>query len=153
MPDHNPLNFAASLSAKLATRSRHVCTFLGAGVGKACGLPDVSELQQYVLNDLKEDDRAAFKRQLTGRNLEEALSRLRRISALISGEETVDGLTAEQAEQLDTAVCHAIVKALSVEDVDLTAVLCLAAWVARADYHLPVELFTVNYDLLLEAIS
>ncbi len=25
-----------------------------------------------------------------------------------------------------------------------------AAWVARADYHWPVELFTVNYDLLLE---
>ncbi len=150
MPDHNPFSFATSLSAKLATRSRHVCTFLGAGVGKACGLPDVSELQQHVLNDLKEDDRTVFERQLAGRNLEEALSRLRRISALISGEETVDGLTAEQAERLDTAVCHAIIKALSIKDVDLTAILCLAAWVARADYHLPVELFTVNYDLLLE---
>ena len=150
MPDHNPLSFATSLSAKLATRSRHVCTFLGAGVGKACGLPDVKELQQHVLKDLEKDKRAAFKRQLADRNLEEALSRLRRISVLISGEETVDGLTAEQAEELDTAVCHAIVKALSVNGVDSTAVLCLAAWVARADYHLPVELFTVNYDLLLE---
>ena len=153
MPEHNPLSFATSLSAKLATRSRHVCTFLGAGVGKACGLPDVSELQRHVLSNLEKDDRAAFERQLAGRNLEEALSRLRRISALISGKETVDGLTAEQAEKLDTAACHAIVKALSVEDVDLIAVFCLAAWVARADYHLPVELFTVNYDLLLEAIS
>ncbi len=150
MPDHNPLSFATSLSAKLATRSRHVCTFLGAGVGKACGLPDVSELQQHILQDLKEDDRAAFESQLSDRNLEEALSRLRRISTLISGEETVNGLTAEQAEKLDTAVCHAIIKALSVKDVDLTAVLYLAAWVARADYHHPVELFTVNYDLLLE---
>lgn len=26
----------------------------------------------------------------------------------------------------------------------------LAAWAARADYHQPVELFTVNYDLLIE---
>ena len=150
MPDHNPLSFATSLSAKLATRSRHVCTFLGAGVGKVCGLPDVSELQQHILQDLKEDDRTAFESQLSDRNLEEALSRLRRISALISGEETVDDLTAERAKKLDTAICHAIIKALSVNDVNLTAVLCLAAWVARADYHLPVELFTVNYDLLLE---
>ena len=28
--------------------------------------------------------------------------------------------------------------------------ICLAAWAARANYLLPVELFTVNYDLLLE---
>lgn len=151
MPDHDPVKFVSSLSAKLATRSRHVCTFLGAGVGKASDLPDVEELRQRVLEELKPDDRSAFERQLRkGPNLEAALSRLRRISALISGEETVDQLTAEMAENLDTAVCHAIIKALNVNDVDMTATCCLAAWAARANYHLPVELFTVNYDLLLE---
>ena len=29
MPEHDPLGFATGLSAKLATRSRHVCMFLG----------------------------------------------------------------------------------------------------------------------------
>ncbi len=151
MPDHNPVKFVSSLSAKLATRSRHVCTFLGAGVGKACGLPDVAKLQQRVLEELEPNDRAAFERQLSkNQNLEAALSRLRRISALISGEEKVDDLTARMAEGLDAVVCHAIVKALNVDDADPTAAYFLAAWVERANYHLPVELFTVNYDLLLE---
>jgi hypothetical protein len=110
----------------------------------------VKGLQQHVLDDLRNDDRAAFDRQLAGRNLEGALSRLRRISALITGEDTVDDLTAKKAEELDAAVCHAAVNALSVEGANPTAARCLAAWAARANYRLPVELFTVNYDLLLE---
>ena len=153
MPSHDPIKFASSLSAKLATRSRHVCIFLGAGVGKACGLPDVEELQQRVLEELEPDDRAAFEHQLSKNlNLEAALSRLRRISALISGEDTVivDDLTAKRSEELDAAVCHAIIKVLDINGVDPTAVRYLAAWAVRANYHLPVELFTVNYDLLLE---
>ena len=84
MPDHEPVAFVTALSAKLATRSRHVCAFLGAGVGRACGLPDVAQLQQRVLDALNDENRTAFANQLDGRNLEEALSRLRRISTLLS---------------------------------------------------------------------
>jgi hypothetical protein len=150
MPKHNPLEFATSLSAKLASRSRHVCAFLGAGVARACGLPNVAQLQDQVLSVLGSEDRVAFARQLEGRNLEAALSRLRRIAALITGNETVDGLTAAESTAIDAAVCQAIVKALDIEGADLAPAYHLAAWCARADYRLPVELFTVNYDLLLE---
>lgn len=150
MTEHDPMEFATSLGAKLASRSRHVCFFLGAGVGKACGLPDVKALQKHVLRDLDEQNAAAFERQLSGRNLEEALSRIRRIAALVSGDQTVDDLTRQMANELDGIVCRAIVKALTPDDVDLTAPHQFAAWVARANYHRPVELFTVNYDLLLE---
>ena len=150
MLNHDPLSFVSSLSAKLATRSRHVCVFLGAGIGKAYGLPDVQGLQQYVLDGLEEDDRIVFGHQLANRNLEEVLSRLRRISTLISGEETVDNLTAAKAEELDDTVCQLIVKTLSVDVAEPAAAICLASWAARAHYHHPVELFTVNYDLLLE---
>lgn len=147
---HDPLSFVIGLSAKLASRSRHVCAFLGAGVGRACGLPDVAQLQQRILEDLSIDHRAAFTNQLKERNIEEALSRLRRISALITGDKTVDELTATQAETLDAAVCQAIVKALDIRGADLAPARHLAAWAGRTDYRLPVELFTVNYDLLLE---
>jgi hypothetical protein len=147
---HKPLEFATSLSAKLATRSRHVCAFLGAGVARACNLPDVAQLQGQVLSALGDDDKAAFQRQLEGRNLEQVLSRLRRIAALLAGEETVDGLTASNATALDTAVCQAIVDALDIARADLRPILYLACWCARADYRLPLELFTVNYDLLIE---
>ncbi len=150
MPNHDPQKLATGLSAKLATRSRHVCAFLGAGVARACGLPDVAGLQNDVLADLEKPLRSVFSGQLEGRNLEQALSRLRRIAALITGDETVDGITAQEAAVLDVAVCKAIVRALDIEQANTLPISYLAAWVARADYLLPVELFTVNYDLLIE---
>ena len=149
---HDPLSFVTGLGAKLATRSRHVCVLLGAGIANACGLPDVGGIGKRILEKLEAEDKEAFELQLSGRSLEEALSRIRRISALLgSGEDTVNGLTAERANKLDNTVCRIIVEALRIEDAEnLTPVDCLAAWVARANYRQPVELFTLNYDLLLE---
>ena len=148
---HNPLKFAIGLSAKLATRSRHVCAFLGAGVSKACGLPDVSELQAKVLNDLEEDERRLFEMQLAGRNLEQALGRIRKIASLLEGDSELDGLTADRATQLDRNICQAISQELIIENADIKPMRNFAAWAARTDYHSPLELFTVNYDLLLES--
>jgi hypothetical protein len=150
MAEHDPQAFAHELSKELATRSRHVCAFLGAGVGRACGLPDVSQLQKQVLDALNDDDQTAFAEELNGRNLEQALSRLRRIAALLTNGQTLDGLTSIRASQLDNAVCQKIVEKLHIGAAELTPVHCLAAWAARANYHLPLELFTVNYDLLIE---
>ena len=150
MTTHDPHNFVSSLSSKLATRSRHVCFFFGAGVGRSCGLPDVDGLQDIVLSALDQGHRALLNHQLQNRNLEGALSRIRRIANLISGEETVDGLTADTARDLDRSICQQIARALNIDAEANDPVICLAAWLARASYHLPVELFTVNYDLLLE---
>ncbi len=150
MSQHNPVKFTTELSAKLASRSRHVCVFLGAGSAQACGLPGVEQLQEKVVSALEGDSKEAFQRQLDGRDLEKALTRIRRIAALVEKEE-FDGLTIEKAEALDAAVCKVIVEALDIRSADLTAINNFAAWVARADYELPVELFTVNYDLLLES--
>lgn len=152
MSGHRVDTFANGLSAKLATRSRHVCLFLGAGASRACGLPDIAALQSKVIDGLEPTARAEFERQLVDRSLEQALSRLRRIAALLVGQpDQIDGITGDRAAALDREVCRLIVAALDIEKADLSPVLYLSAWAARADYHLPVELFTVNYDLLLEA--
>jgi len=150
MTVHSPQEFATALGAKLATRSRHVCAFIGAGAAKACGLPDVKGLEATVQAQLAGADRTAFNRLLDGRNIEQVLSRLRRIAGLVTGIETVDSLTATQADALDKSVCKAIVSALDIGPANLTPMRHLAAWAARADYRHPVEIFTVNYDLLLE---
>ena len=150
MTVHDPHDFVTSLGLKLATRSRHVCLLLGAGVGKSCGLPDVKGLQQAISNALDDDNRALLARQLQNNNLEGALSRIRRIGTLISGDDTVDGLTAEKADVLDKTICQEIVRALNIEVDEINPLICLAAWVARSNYLLPLELFTVNYDLLIE---
>lgn len=151
MPDHQVIPFLNGVSAKLAARSRHVCAFFGAGAARACGLPDIATLETQVVDGLDGAQRDAFQAQLEGRNLEQALSRLRRIAALLEGtSDEVDALTAEQAAELDRKVCRLIVAALDISGADPEPMLRLAAWAARADYHLPLELFTVNYDLLLE---
>ena len=150
MLKHNPTKFTSELSAKLASRSRHVCAFLGAGSSQACGLPGVAELQEKVVLALKDDNKEAFQHQLEGRNLEEALTRIRRITALVSGKETFDGLTHQKAKELDDAVCKGIVNELNIKNANIDPAYHFAIWAARADYNLPVEIFTVNYDLLLE---
>lgn len=150
MTTHDPALFAGGLSAKLATRSRHVCGFLGAGTSKACGLPDVATLQTRIKAQLQGDELAAFNRITSTRNLEQALSRLRRIQAVVEAGDVVDGLTGSQAKDLDTAICRLIITELTTSQVNLDPVRNLAAWVARANYVKPVELFTVNYDSLLE---
>ncbi|WP_220033639.1 SIR2 family protein [Curtobacterium sp. MCSS17_011] len=151
MLSHNIASFAGGLSAKLATRSRHVCTFFGAGTSKACGLPDVALLTEKIIAGLKDEQRTTFTRMTTSRNLEQALSRLRRIQAVVEGDDIVDGLTKSQARDLDVEVCKLIIRELSAADTQTVPAQKLAAWVARADYSRPVEIFTVNYDCVLEA--
>ena len=151
MLSHAVMPFANGLSQKLATRSRHVGVFLGAGASRACGLPDIPALTTAVVTGLDGEQRAAFVAQMTQRSLEQALSRLRRIAALLEdGGGTVDGFTAQGAATLDHEVCRLIVAALDLGSADLAPMLRFAAWAARADYHLPVEIFTINYDLLAE---
>ena len=60
-------------------------------------------------------------------------------------------MTADQAIHLDRTICHLIVDALNVDESDpAIPMLNFASWLARTGYHLPVEVFTVNYDLGLE---
>ena len=104
MVTHKVVPFVDGLSAKLAARPRHVCVFLGAGASRACGLPDMACLQRQILEGLAGAERSFFKCQIGNhnRNLEQILSRLRRINALLDrSPDTVDGLTAQQAGDLD----------------------------------------------------
>jgi SIR2-like domain len=55
-----------------------------------------------------------------------------------------------EALKLDHTICAAIVAQLEIGSANLRPMLKFAAWIARADYHLPIEIFTLNYDLLTE---
>ena len=129
-----------------------MCAFLGAGASRAFGLPDMAALDAKILAGLGKDEQPAFERVRTdGRSIEQVLSRLRRIAALLEGgSDQVDGLTARQARDLDESICGVIVNALDIEASDLTPMLHFCSWLGRSDYHLPIEVFTVNYDLGLE---
>jgi hypothetical protein len=149
-PSHDPEQVASQLAAKLAARSRHVSLFIGAGAGKSAGLPDLAELQSAVLATLDGDDATAAKELLTRRDLEAGLTRLRRIASLLEGGEEFGRFTRDKALALEQAITGAVATVITNTHTDLDAHLQLAAWAASASYHLPLEVFTVNYDLLLE---
>jgi hypothetical protein len=150
MVEHDPIDFVKQLAGQLAARSRHVCALLGAGAARACGLPDLAGLQQEVADRLPGDKAEVYVSLLDGHNLEEVLTRLRRLQEVLTGDQKLDGLTDQAAGDLDRAICQAITEALELDDADRDPMLAFARWILRAQYHSPVEVFTLNYDLLLE---
>jgi hypothetical protein len=147
---HDAEQIAAQLASKLAARSRHVSVLIGAGAGKSAGLPDLAELRDAVLTALDGNEAAAAGELLKDRDLEAGLTRLRRIASLLGEGEEFAGFTGARAIELERAITGAVARVITGADAKLDAHLQLAAWAASTSYHLPLEIFTVNYDLLLE---
>lgn len=148
---HDPESIARDIARKLAPRARHVCMLIGAGASCSAGLPTLAQLQQKVVAALQGDDKATIEALLQSRNLEQLLSRLRRLSALLEEGEELGGITAARSIALDEQICAAIMAAVDVAGADVTPFVKLASWAARMENLNPLELFTVNYDLLIEA--
>lgn len=149
--EHDPERITRELAGKLAARARHVCVLLGAGASVSAGLPTLEQLEAIVSNELDEPLKTAFGDLLVGRNLEEGLSRLRRIQGLLGPGETLGDMTADQAADLDQNICRVVTVAVDEVGKDISAFVSLASWASRMETHQPIELFTVNYDLLIEA--
>lgn len=149
--EHDPEVVARELATKLSSRARHVCVLLGAGASVAAGLPTIADLTTIVLAALPEPEKAQFTALLSGRNLEQALSRLRRIRSLVEVGGSFEGLDEARAADLDRQVCEAITKAVDISGKPTDAFERLASWAGRTESQRPIELFTVNYDLLIEA--
>jgi hypothetical protein len=136
---------------KLAVRSRHVNLFLGAGASKACGLPTITELRDRVLAAIPGDLKASADFCFDGnRTLEHGLSRLRRMRSLLSDGVTITAIDVDTAQRLDEIICTTIVELLNDSEANIEPYRRLAAWLNAQEYLKPIEVFTVNYDLLLE---
>jgi hypothetical protein len=138
------------LSSKVASRSRHINMLLGAGTSRPAGLPDVAGLLELILNDVPTSLKPHAKNIFTGRLLEDGLSRIRRIKALLEGDEEFEGLSAITATELDAEVSHLIIKHLMKAPTSTVAHDHLASWIVGEYYTRPIEVFTINYDLLIE---
>lgn len=148
---HNPEGEITRLIEKLSDRRRHVAFLLGAGTGCAGGLPDLSGLTMAVGEQLEEADRSDFAQLAEGRNLEEILTHLRLVTAALAGsDEQVFGLSADRALYLDRRICSTIAAVIVGSETDEQHHVRFATWLAGAQYDRPVEIFTTNYDLLVE---
>ena len=157
---HDPIREANEIRDQLASEKRRLTFFLGAGTSMAVGLPGIEDLTESVVNNLVESHKVQFKeleKDLGGNpNVEIILDRLRLYRELIGDSEEkeyigIKGCSA--AKELDSLICREIFNIVSKQpDGNIKPHLILAQWLrslhAKRDF--PVEIFTTNYDLLLE---
>lgn len=164
--EHDPFEVATLFARKIATRERHVCFLLGAGASRSSGLPDMAGLKSQITDKLRIElapgqplmgdesdkrDSVALQTALETRSIEQALTWLRKIAALLDNEDdTVGGLNKSQAGALDKKLSTHIMAAITESEYEITPFLDLAKWLRSTSYSRPVEIFTLNYDLLME---
>lgn len=122
--------------------------------GGAPLIPDIAGLTTAIRSELsgrpKEVVDEAFSQLASDATVEHLLDYLRRLSA-IPGSTPVRGLSHDDLDAADVAVCTVIRTKL---DVPLphagTPYHSVALWSRAAVRHAPLEIFTTNYDLLME---
>ena len=123
-------------------------------------LPDMAGLTK-IIQDLHATDAATtpYKRLIAelgkaGKdilNLEDVLTYIRSMKEVSTGGGTVRGFTEDELKILETEICSTIAHAVSKDlpDGD-NSYRRFARWVSSIDRLTPIEIFTTNYDLLLE---
>jgi len=165
---HNPDRYMADLRQILSQGKKRVGILLGAGVpvslrvddaGKLSDtgnsiIPDVAGLTRYVLDGINEEDKKILDLLLpelgSNPNIETILTRIRRLSQAI-GKAKVHDLDGSGYEALAERICAKIglrvAASLPQEENPYTE---LVSWVGGINRDHPVEIFSPNYDLLLE---
>jgi len=122
-------------------------------------IPDIAGITALVDSELRASKlKVPFERLLNhftidGRsspNIEDLLSHIRSLNA-VAGKDSVRGLSHTELSDLDAAICDIVVRVASCRlPGPSTPYHRLAAWIGGAERLSPIELFTTNYDLLLE---
>jgi hypothetical protein len=156
MVEFDPLREASELRSQLASEKRRLAFLFGAGTSQAVGLPGIVTLTSSVAAALGEDERSAYLHLLSldpSGTLETVLNRLRLCRELVGADasRTIDGLNGQQASQLERHICDAVYGLVSIEPPHgRLPHFVFAHWVKSLDRTFPLEIFTTNYDLLIE---
>lgn len=141
--------------------SKSLGLFFGAGTSCALNVPNISNLTLKVHDKINEANKIIFnsiskdlKTQIENPTIENILNRVRQIRAITDENEEkkyleIDG---KIAREFDISVCKTIYKIISEsEDVaDRTKMRKLIAWLSMQNREFAKEIFTPNYDLIIE---
>ena len=157
---HDPDRFMSDLRHILTQGRKRVGFLIGAGAPfsiKKDGeplIPNVADLTAAVLDGLDHDDR-----EVAGRiqsefentpNIEDILTRVRRFSQALGNYE-VCGWNGARYGKLADSICEKIGKLVNAElPTDETPFSELISWIGGVQRDYSVEIFTTNYDLLVE---
>jgi len=154
--EFDPLREANEFRSQLASEKRRLAFLFGAGTSQSVGVEGLAGLTKAVGTDLKGDDRATYDALLgldDTSNLETVLSRLRLCRELAGTNEDrkIDGVSGKHATILERRICRSIQERVGVEPPGgIVPHFTFAHWVKSLDRSFPVELFTTNYDILIE---
>jgi hypothetical protein len=165
MPVHDPVQHLKNLRLALGQDKAPIGLLLAAGCGAAVKvggqplIPTIAGTTQHVARTLEAGpDAGAFGKLVScidadgnaSATIEDWLSSVRALAAVARGG-PVRGLTSDELLRLEQAITEGIVE---IVDKELPASVgpfhAVAAWAGARDRAHPVEIFTTNYDLLLE---
>lgn len=161
---HDPIRHLKYLRQSLSQDNESIGFFISAGCplsvvmpeGEGPLIPDVAGLSIFINEQLKGNEKYKVllaelkKADKNIENIEDILSFLRSL-LLVSKGGAVRGLCEKDLEDLEKAICTVIVKKLNVNLPEgETPYHRLCKWMKSIDRKIAVELFTTNYDLLME---
>jgi len=126
---------------------KQVGLLIGAGVSIACGLPGVDDLSIIVREKVKGSN---FEKILDASdNVEVILNKIQQLKSLIGSKTTINGITLENIITIEKDVKETILTKLS-EEVGFDKLCNLFIWLNYINRENEKEIFTLNYDLLIE---
>lgn len=161
---HDPIRHLKYLRQSLSQDNEAIGFFLSAGcplsvtmpTDKWPLIPDVANLTRYVNESLQDDAIYSIllselgKAEKNVNNIEEILSFLRGLLVVSKGG-TVRGLSEDDLILIEKTICEKIVNKINVElPEENTPYHRLCKWIRSIDRKVAVEIFTTNYDLLME---
>jgi hypothetical protein len=132
---------------EILSTPKQIGLLVGAGISKACGLPNINDLTQEVkkliLNKkfneiLDEKD-----------NIETILSKVQQLKSLITEKRSINDLTLGNVKDIETEIKKTIFNQLS-KDVPFDNICNLVIWLNFINHEYEKEIFTLNYDVLFE---
>jgi hypothetical protein len=162
MQDFDVIREARELKTQLSY-SKNIGFFMGAGSSCALGLPNIAQLTGKIEQELTEPLLGLFKRVKKDLeikypsekiSIEDILNQTRRIREITAEREdsNFDGITGIESRQLDVQICRIIYNILTDAEAiaDLTVPKRFLSWVSMQNREQSKEIFTTNYDLLIE---
>ena len=165
---HDPIKQIRFLSQSLSNDKKPLSFFISAGCPLGVKMPDgkwplipaIKELSQKVNLELLKPENASIKYSLfieevkkddkDHENMESVLSFARSLIEVSIGG-TVRGFTQVELINIEKEICTRIADLINVElPKEITPYHKFAAWIASIDREKPIEIFTTNYDLLIE---
>lgn len=161
---HDPIRHLKYLRQSLSQDNESIGFFISAGCPLSVVMPDnewplipdVENLTTFINDELKDNEKYTLllteleKAEKNTKNVEDILSFLRSL-LLVSKGGDVRGLSENNLLKLEQGICAKIVQKLDVNLPDHeTPYHRLCNWIRSIDRKIAVEIFTTNYDLLME---